>query len=242
MTKSSDSWSYVNQANWTTYQNFYSTIRTPINILTSKVTEVKEPKIDIHYKNNVPGTLVNEKLTPYFLPKTENNYVLYNSKKYVLKNYHIHCSSENSINDKFFPAEVHFVNQYTNPDNNQTETLIVSLLLILSDVKGLNIVNLDYEKIKNQGDEIDITINLSNINKLNKHDYFNFKGTLTLPPFIQNFNWNLFQSNDFLRINKTDFDNLIYYFSNNKANKQSPYNKARYINDPNNYALVKKIT
>jgi hypothetical protein len=25
-------WSYTNQANWKTYQNYYSTIRSPINI------------------------------------------------------------------------------------------------------------------------------------------------------------------------------------------------------------------
>ena len=48
-------------------------------------------------------------------------------------------------------------------------------MLLLSNKVGLNIVNLDYEKIKNQGDEIDIVINLGFLNDLTLNSYYNFK-------------------------------------------------------------------
>ena len=45
----------------------------------------------------IDGILVNEQSTPFFLPKNKDNYIEYKEKKYSLVNYHIHCSSENTI-------------------------------------------------------------------------------------------------------------------------------------------------
>ena len=189
--------------------------------------------------------VINEKSTPFFLPKNNKNYIEYKKKKYSLINYHIHCSSENTIDGLYYPVEVHFVNKFDNLESSQSEYFVISLMLLLSNKVGLNIVNLDYEKIKNQGDEIDIVVNLDFLNDLTLNSYYNFKGTLTVPPFIQNVNWNLFDSKDIinipLNISESDFNNLIYYFSNNKANDQSLYNETRYIKDDDNYAVITRI-
>lgn len=261
-------WTYENQANWRTYQNYYSTIRTPINIEKDKVIKLGEKcekceksvineksiineknvineKIVINYNDGVEGIVTNEHLTPYFLPKTTDNYISYCDKKYILSNYHIHCSSENTIDNLYYPIEVHFVNIYTNPETSKTEHLILSLMLFISENVGLQIVNFDYENIKNEGDEYDKIVNLKFLNELPTNSYYNFLGTLTTPPFDQNFNWNLFDSADVknipLFIKRDNFNNLIYYFSNNKSNEQSLYNDTRYIMDINNYSVIKKI-
>ena len=240
-----EKWSYSNQEKWKSYQNYYSTIRSPINIERNKVIKSCEKKIKINYNDNIEGILTNKDLTPYFLPKTTDNFVDFMGKKYILSNYHIHCSSENTLDNLYYPTEVHFVNIYTNPDTLEKEYIVISIMLFISEKVGLSIVNLDYDKIKNEGDKIDIFVNLKFLNDLTVNSYYNFLGTLTVPPFYQNFNWNLFDSQDVhnisLTIQKNDFNNLIYYFSNNKANELSPYNETRYIKDINNYSVIKKI-
>lgn len=118
-------------------------------------------------------------------------------------------------------------------------------MLFINENIGLQIVNLNYEKIQNEGEEYDTFINLKFMNDICLNSYYNFLGTLTTPPFDQNFNWNLFDSKDVknmpLFIKRDNFNNLIYYFSNNKANEQSLYNETRYIKDINNYSVIKKI-
>ena len=52
-----ESWDYKNQEEWKTYQNYYSTIRTPININTSRVIDSCKHKFKINYNNNVDGIL-----------------------------------------------------------------------------------------------------------------------------------------------------------------------------------------
>ncbi len=69
-------------------------------------------------------------------------------------------------------------------------------MLFISDKVGLSIVNLPYEKIKNEGEQVNIIVNLKFLNDLADNSYYNFLGTLTVPPFKQNINWNLFDSVD----------------------------------------------
>jgi carbonic anhydrase len=103
------------------------------------------------------------------------------------------------------------------------------------------------DKYKDLSNDIsyDKEFDISIFNKLTKNSHYNFIGSLTVPPFNQNFNWFLFSpkltNNLCLKINKTFFDSFDFYFENCKANEQSNYNHARYINEKHNFLSIKLI-
>lgn len=238
-------WNYTNQEAWKKYQNYHSTLLTPFDIKTNFIiVPNKINKIEIHYQDNTLGTFCNHNDTPYFITENSDNYILYEDKKFVLINYHIHCSSEHSIDSQYFPVECHFVNSYTDPETEQIYYIVISLLVNISD-SGLSIFNIDYKNISDDANEYEGVVNLQLFNDLDINKYFNFIGTLTTPPFTQNIHFNLFTpfntTNIQLTINKNDFNNLIYFFDNNKANQQSLFSNTRYIKDEHNYAVVKLI-
>jgi carbonic anhydrase len=241
--KELEDWSYDNQEQWKSYPNYYSVFKTPFNIKTSKIVRDCDD-LKIKYNEIVSGKYVLDKSTPYFLPDKSDNYVINNGIVYTLANFHFHNSSENTINSKYSPVEVHFVNTYTDPDTNITSYLVIGLLLEISKKDGLEITNTDYKTIS-EGGEVSATLDLSILNKLTKNSYYKFKGSLTVPPFNQNFNWNLFNSYDVknikLTINRKNFDDFVYYFINNKTNEPSIYNEQRYINTKENFLAVKRI-
>ena len=108
------SWSYSDQEQWKTYQNYYSVYKTPINIETHNISTGTD-KLVIKYKKDVKGIVVNDHLTPYFFPNDGNNFVINNGIRYTLINYHLHNSSENTVDGAYSPVEVHMVNDYVDP-------------------------------------------------------------------------------------------------------------------------------
>lgn len=238
----SSNWSYNDQEQWKTYPNFYSTLKLPINIDTSRtISGIND--IKINYKKSVDGLLAVVKQTIYFFPSKLDNIIKYKNKDYALINYHIHNSSENTIDNLFYPIEIHFVNQYIDPVTNVIDYVVIALLYEHTAGEGAEITNLDYKSL-HFGSEISVTFDLSVLNKLTKYSYYNFIGTLTSPPFYQNTNFYLWEPKDVtsinLTINDNYFDQLKYFFISNKANVLPSTNESRYIKD-NNYIAIKKV-
>ena len=165
-------WSYDDQEAWKSYQDYYSTIRTPFDIKTNFVVcEKKMKEITINYTDNTSGLYANDHQTPFFLPNNTDNYILYDDKKFVLQNYHLHCSSEHSVNELYFPVECHFVNSYTDEATNQKFFIVIGLLVNLSNTHGLSIFNINYEQIKDDGNRYESTANLAIFNNLPLNPY-----------------------------------------------------------------------
>lgn len=238
----SPSWSYENQEEWRAFPNFYSTLKLPINIDTNR-TVPGEISIDINYEKNATGILAVYKKTIFFFPTESNNFVTYNDKNYKFIGFHIHQSSENTINNLFYPIEIHFVNEYVNPITKVIDYVVIALLFAHTNGEGAEITNLDYRSLF-QGNEIPITFDLSIFNNLPINKHYNFPGTLTSPPFNQNTNFFLFEPKDVkttnLVINDNFFDTLKYFFISNKANILAPVNESRYLTD-NNYIAIKTV-
>lgn len=241
--ENNDNWNYEDQEQWKLFQNYYSVQRTPFNIKDDKIIDGCDD-LKICYKTKVNGIYNNSHTTPFFNVEGENNYVLNKGKKFILRNFHIHNSSEHTIDDQYFNAEMHFVNEYVEPNTNISYILVIGLLLEITKKNGLKIWNIDYKKIKND-ETYSSTVDLSIFNKLAYCPYYKFIGTLTVPPFSQNFNWNLWKPSDVekfkLALNEDDYNRFVYYFANNKDNQLTNYNKSRYINNKNNFLAVKKI-
>ena len=239
-------WSYADQEQWKTYQNYYLTTRTPFNIKENKTINGKN-KLKIHYSKEVQGTYKSVHETPAFvvLNTDESNYVMYDGKKFILDNFHIHNSSEHTIDGKYHSSEMHFVNFHYDVEKDMYFFLVVGCLLdITKEEDGLNIWNVDYKLLSEEG-SYDKIIDLTMFNRLTKYSYYTFTGTLTVPLFRNNIAWNLFKPADIdsfkLALNQNDYDNFVYYFQNNKANQLSNYNEARYVKSKNNYLVVSKI-
>jgi carbonic anhydrase len=187
----SSNWSYNNQEQWKTYPNFFSSLKLPINIDTTS-TIPGENNIRISYQNDVEGILTVAKQTIYFFPTYENNIINYNNKNYVFIGYHIHNSSENTINNLFYPIEIHFVNKYIDPVTKVVDYVVLALLFDHTAGEGAEVTNLDYKGLYN-GVEIPVKFDLSVFNNLTINKHYNFIGTLTSPPFFQNTNFYLWE-------------------------------------------------
>jgi carbonic anhydrase len=234
---------YTNQEEWKKFQNYYSVTRAPININSKKVIKTKNNNLKIKYTKS-KFTIAKYGGIPYAYPIDKKNYVIFNNKKFILINYHLHNSSENTIDNVFNEVEIHFVNLHIDVESGVNEILVVSLLLNSTNKKGLEITELDYKTLSeniNYETEFDMSI----FNSLTKNEHYNFIGSLTVPPFTQNFNWFLFSpkltNTICLKINKTFFDNFDFFFQNCKANEQSIYNSSRQINEKHNFLAIKLI-
>jgi carbonic anhydrase len=238
---------YLDQEAWKTYPNYYSVLKTPININSKQVIKTCDNNICIKYNKDSLCTVTESEGVPKIYPNLSNNYVIHNDNIYTLINFHFHNSSENTIDNEYNPVEVHFVNEYIDPLTNEPSYLVLGLLLKLTNGPGLEITNIDYKSISEDLEyEYEKIFDLSIFNKLTKNPYYKFIGSLTVPPFNQNFNWNLFDHRLTekipLSINYDVYSDFVYYFINNKANNQSDYNKSRYIAEKNNFLVVKLVT
>lgn len=235
-------WSYDNQHDWTQYKNYYSVNKTPINVNTSVVIKDNN-KISIHYSNKqLVYSIPNNKYIEYVC-ETEDSYLLYNNKKYILDQFHFHNSSENTKDGVYYPLECHFVHKYTDEITNDVSTLVIGLLFKISDINSSEITHNIVENFDSR-----VIFNLQIYNDLIKNKYYQFIGSLTVPPFTPNIIWNLFfyddiENNIYLNISNKDYDNYLKFFSNNKANFLSYVNKNREaLPLSNNFLALKVIT
>jgi len=234
-------WSYNDQSNWPSYRNFYSILRTPININTLNVIQDIN-KIQIHYSNNQNTHYIpNDKFTEYEC-LDNSSYLIYDGKKYILEQFHFHNSSENTKNNIYYPLECHFVHSYYDEINLQTNLLVISLLMKVSKINGSDLTHNIVENF-----DKDVVFDLSQYNKLTNNRYYQFIGTTTTPPFIPNVTWNLFFYDDItndinFNILEKDYKNYLKFFSNNKSNYLAYDNENRQSQPlQNNFISIKEI-
>ena len=228
-------WSYDDQEQWKTYKDYYNVMKTPININTEN-TVCSKNKLKIVYSSNQSClSEVDQNFVKYAM-NDEKSYVLYNNDKYILRQFHFHNSSENSIDGIYYPIECHFVNEYVD-QNEMSHFVVVGLMMHIGN-NGSQITN---NIIGNIGSNV--VFDLSVYNNLSKKTYYSFIGGLTTPPFSANIWFNIFKDKDSRKfcIDQKDYDDYLVDFSNNKANVLSYYNKNREIDTKNNFLAVKTI-
>jgi len=208
---------------WVIYSNYYSVERTPINIITNKTITSYKNLININY-TITPGYYFDNGYTIEYHVDEKSSYVslvddLEHNKKFYLKQFHFHNASENSIDGRFYPFEIHFVHEHISPTSE--EHLVVSILCQLSNNKK------QLEFIKNAFDNLEskekTEIDLSILNKLTNNIYYKFPGTLTTPPFNRiSHGWYLWFYDETktieLLINNETYQKFCIIYQNNRAN------------------------
>ncbi len=179
--------------------------QSPINITDSTVTDRNPLKIhyitsaaqavnDEYSSLNIHGkkTLINDGHTLQInLPKNASQeYIDINNNSYQLIQFHFHTPSENHMNNKSFPIEIHFVNQSKEGD---LAVLGVMLLVGKYNVALQNLIdelpaNKHALKIANK-----IVLSIGDLLPQDE-SYYTFTGSLTTPPCSEAVRWFVFST------------------------------------------------
>lgn len=111
--------------------------------------------------------------------------IMMHGNQYRLLQFHIHTPSENTLNGKSFPMEIHFVHQGKNGQ------IAVIGVLVRSGAANATLQNIISHFPKDHG--VAQTISGERINPMNlipeKQNYYTFVGSLTTPPCTEGLQW-----------------------------------------------------
>ncbi len=185
-------WGYVGHdsaANWGDLSPAYGTCKkgknqSPINIVTSKV---KHSGLDdeIIFKYVTPAVEVVNNGHTVQLNVENGSSIKVDGEVFLLKQFHFHTPSENQINGKNFPLEVHFVHV-----SKKNHLAVVSVMFeegvdnpVLRDI---------WDKMPHRaGKKGVIYLDKDEINSLlpKNKSHYKFTGSLTTPPCSENVKW-----------------------------------------------------
>jgi len=155
--------------------------QSPINL--TGFIEAELPPITIHYKTNAIDDVNNGHTVQV---NFENGSTLsIDGKTFMLKQYHFHTPSENTINGKHFPMEAHFVHA----DTNGNLAVIAVMFKEGKENQTLHSI-LDHMPL-HPGDHhnlCSIKLNAASLLPSNQN-YYRFNGSLTTPPCSEGVRW-----------------------------------------------------
>lgn len=106
-------------------------------------------------------------------------------KKYRLVQFHFHFPSENLVDGKNYPGEIHFVNE------SKTGNILV-IGVFITEGKANPAIQKILENLPAKENVLKVVngshLNLSDLMPTNE-TYYNFKGSLTSPPCTEGFDW-----------------------------------------------------
>jgi carbonic anhydrase len=171
------------------YDQFYSVARVPISIHSEGNLPIKHNLIHINYDKHVEGYYFNTGQAIEFHVNNHQNsksHVVYENNKYYLKQFHFHAASENTIDNQFWPMEIHFVNEYIN-DAGISDIVVIALLVHLdytnkSSAKDMRFTQKAFDE---RYFHKEIHVDLTPLNDLpnRQNTYYSFYGTFTSPLF-----------------------------------------------------------
>jgi len=152
--------------------------------LVLKSDKLSAPKFD-YGKSKV--NIINNSHTIQFNVDGENTVNL-NGKDYKLLQFHYHALSEHTINNKYFPLEVHFVHEYSDKDY-----AVIGVMIVEGKENELFNKYLDKFPLEKGEYKTDETIDLLSLLPNNK-SYFYYCGSLTTPPCSEMVSWYVFKN------------------------------------------------
>ena len=197
-----ENWSYISEA----YKDCGGKAQSPINIETQKVKQVLDKhSLKINY-NSSKVNIVNNGHTVQFNISAKNN-LIFNGKSYELKQFHLHSLSEHTIDSKYSPLEVHFVNKAT--DNTYA---VISVLFKEGDVSPF------FEKFlsklpKKEGKYSEDQSFVIREMLSQTSQFYHYKGSFTTPPCTEVVEWIVLTER--LTASKTQLDQLHALLDNN---------------------------
>lgn len=183
-------WGYdqeIGAAHWGELSEQYKTCstgknQTPINIHHTYRIRDQHP-IEINYQA-APKTIIFNGHTVQVNTESERDYLQIEHEKFNLKQFHFHTPSENQINGKNFPLELHFVNQ-----NAQGELTVLAVMFKLGKENSeISKMWADISTEENHPQPLRAQVNLTKLLPT-QHGYYRFSGSLTTPPCSEGVTW-----------------------------------------------------
>ena len=197
--------------------------QSPINITQAIETETKQ-KIKIDYKVS-PHDVVFNGHTVQVNTQDKSDYLILDQQKYFLQQFHFHTPSENQIQGKSFPLELHFVNQ-----DAQGKLTVLAVMFVLGHENSE--WNKFWSDLSNKENDNKVLSHQINLDKLlpKKREYYRTLGSLTTPPCTEGVDWIIFEQP--LTISNTQLSELkalLHHHANNRPIQ--PQNGRRVIED-----------
>lgn len=196
--KDGSSWSYKDRLQWPSlYKKYFSVMKTPIDIDNSKGKVIYVNKDDKNLK-----MYWSDQQDVYSVPNTnfiqydctsDKSYVMYENKKYTLRQFHFHSAAENTINRLYYPMEVHFVHSYVEKDSNIQVFLVIGMHLQLTK-NPTQLAPFAKQLVENYNKNV--VFDLSSYNSLPDTKFYRWLGSLTTPPFSNSIQFNLWTVDD----------------------------------------------
>jgi len=156
--------------------------QTPINLVETDMIEAKLSPIEFTYKNAAASVVNNGHTIQVNYP--EGSSIKIEGKTFNLVQFHFHTPSENQINGKSYPLEVHFVHK-----NDKGELAVVGVMFDIGNANEL--LESIWKKVSSKENEevkIEQELNISAFLPEEKN-YFRFNGSLTTPPCSEGVRW-----------------------------------------------------
>lgn len=184
-----EQWGYegkVSPEHWGDLSTDFTTCKvgkhqSPINITDSK--KVHHHDLSFHYALT-SEEVVNNGHTVQVTIKSDDDYLIYKDNKYYLKQFHFHTPSENLIQNKSFPLEVHFV--HADKEGN-----LLVLAVMAEEGKNNPELAKAWQVVSQQQNQVVAIKDPFDINKFlpKENSYYHFEGSLTTPPCTEGVNW-----------------------------------------------------
>ena len=184
-------WSYEGEGgpeNWGSLSDEYKTCGTgqsqsPININGEKDMGLKP--IEFHYAKSTNSEVINNGHTIQ-VNYAPGSYAVISGKKYDFLQFHFHSPSEHQVHGEHADLVVHLVHK--SPDDGQ---LAVVAVLFDKDGESEFLKPIWRAMPRAKGDStVAGTIDVNTVLPTDK-DYFNYSGSLTMPPCSEGVNWNV---------------------------------------------------
>ncbi len=182
-------WSYsgtLNPNNWSHISDSYlacnGTAQSPINIQTQfKPTKKSHHSLQLNYDNSFIHILNNGHTEEFVI--SEGNSLIFDGKKYVLKQFHFHTLSEHTIDGKHFPLEIHFVNK------SSDDTYLVISVLVKEGPSSNFLAQYLMDFPKKEGEYLTQNkFKIMDVLPSTKH-FFHYHGSFTTPPCTESVDW-----------------------------------------------------
>lgn len=167
--------------------------QSPINIISSKSKEGKH-KITLRYKDEI-NKIENLGHTVQ-LDFQEGSTITVDDTTFVFKQCHFHTPSEHLIDGQTFPAEMHIVNLLPNNDKKATPQYLVIGVLFKEGKENKFIADFlnsipkeEHETAELKSGTVKLSDLFGNVSKSIKGHYYQYRGSLTTPPFTESVRW-----------------------------------------------------
>ena len=217
-------WNYEHPESWGgSSTDCDGVIQSPIDILTALTLKSNLPDLIFSYKNfpiNIVdnGHTIQVNTKDYYIDNT----VTYNSKTYMLKQFHFHAHSEHTIDGKSAPMEMHLVHA-----NASGEILVVGLMIEegLTANTLIDKVWLNFPGDTEKEHETTSIININDVIPAAK-GYYNYIGSLTTPPCSMGLQWIVMKET--LKLSATQINQFRAKYDHNYRPVQKLNNRVVY--------------